>query len=168
MAIIKCHECGKDVSTEAKNCPGCGAKVKKQKKPVGIVGIAFTVLIGFIVFSVVSGTKRAEEQEAARQASLTPQQKQAEEAKKIESKNRLDAAYLCLDGAKDSLKDPDSAKFPDVNEVIVEKKKDGSYHAQFRGRAKNSFGAYMPSVFDCKISVSPSGEQHLAAVKELN
>ncbi len=27
MALIQCHECKKDVSTEAKNCPSCGAKV---------------------------------------------------------------------------------------------------------------------------------------------
>lgn len=31
MALIKCRECGKDVSTEAKECPNCGAPVKYAK-----------------------------------------------------------------------------------------------------------------------------------------
>jgi rRNA maturation endonuclease Nob1 len=29
MTMQKCHECEKDVSSEAKNCPNCGAPVKK-------------------------------------------------------------------------------------------------------------------------------------------
>lgn len=33
MALIKCRECGRDVSTEAVACPGCGAKPKPMPKP---------------------------------------------------------------------------------------------------------------------------------------
>jgi predicted amidophosphoribosyltransferase len=44
MALIKCGECGREVSTTAKVCPQCGAKVKKSQSiahsggadPVGI------------------------------------------------------------------------------------------------------------------------------------
>ncbi len=32
MAIVQCHECGKEISTEAKVCPKCGAKNKSRKK----------------------------------------------------------------------------------------------------------------------------------------
>jgi len=32
MAIVKCYECGRDISTEAKSCPHCGAKNKSRKK----------------------------------------------------------------------------------------------------------------------------------------
>lgn len=31
MSLIKCHECGHDISTEATQCPNCGAPVKKLK-----------------------------------------------------------------------------------------------------------------------------------------
>lgn len=31
MALIKCRECGHDVSTEAAACPNCGAKPKKRR-----------------------------------------------------------------------------------------------------------------------------------------
>ena len=29
MALIKCHECGKEISDTAPTCPGCGAPKKK-------------------------------------------------------------------------------------------------------------------------------------------
>ena len=32
MAIIKCPECGQDISTEAKSCPCCGAENKEMTK----------------------------------------------------------------------------------------------------------------------------------------
>jgi len=36
MALIKCHECGKDVSTSAEACPHCGYPFKKNtvSKPI--------------------------------------------------------------------------------------------------------------------------------------
>lgn len=33
MALIKCPECGRDVSDKAEVCPGCGVQLKKQEKP---------------------------------------------------------------------------------------------------------------------------------------
>lgn len=41
MALVKCHECGHDVSTEATACPNCGAKPKR---------------VGASLFHIVSGT----------------------------------------------------------------------------------------------------------------
>lgn len=34
MAMVKCQECGNDVSDKAAACPKCGAPVSKQKTPV--------------------------------------------------------------------------------------------------------------------------------------
>ena len=31
MAMIKCSECGNEVSTTADSCPHCGANVKKKE-----------------------------------------------------------------------------------------------------------------------------------------
>lgn len=53
MALIKCHECGKDVSTEAKLCPGCGAKPKLTSgSNDGWIagGIGLAVLIAVMIF----------------------------------------------------------------------------------------------------------------------
>lgn len=40
MSLIKCKECGKEVSTLAENCPNCGAPIEKEDiKTVGNTNI---------------------------------------------------------------------------------------------------------------------------------
>ncbi len=47
MALISCHECGSQISTEAKTCPHCGAKNKSRpplvRKSLLILGV---IIIG--------------------------------------------------------------------------------------------------------------------------
>lgn len=47
MALKKCKECGKEVSTSAKTCPHCG--VSNPTKKVGLINI-ISSLVGIIVF----------------------------------------------------------------------------------------------------------------------
>ena len=37
MALIKCAECGKEISSKASACPNCGNPIEKEKKKVKIV-----------------------------------------------------------------------------------------------------------------------------------
>ena len=63
MALIKCPECGKEVSDEAKKCPNCGVKLKKnffqRHKKLSII-IAIVIVLGASVgvfastYSIVS------------------------------------------------------------------------------------------------------------------
>ena len=49
MALIKCKECGEQISTKAEACPKCGAKQVKRHSAlswIGLVGFA-----GFIVYA---------------------------------------------------------------------------------------------------------------------
>jgi len=48
MALIKCPECGREVSNTAYNCPSCNYAIKKPKR--GIFGIIFKIL--FLVFNI--------------------------------------------------------------------------------------------------------------------
>jgi hypothetical protein len=50
MALTKCHECGQDVSTQAKACPTCGAQ---PKKPSGARFVLFLLAV-LGVFGLVS------------------------------------------------------------------------------------------------------------------
>ena len=52
MALVKCHECGHEISTSAESCPNCGAKRKKSlgQKEVGC-GALLLVVIGFAVIA---------------------------------------------------------------------------------------------------------------------
>lgn len=45
MAIKKCKECGHDVSSKAKNCPNCGAKLKSDG--IGASGFLVLLILGF-------------------------------------------------------------------------------------------------------------------------
>ncbi len=55
MALLKCPECGKEVSDQAKSCPNCGYPLKKSKFPAWIVlciiGILVVVIITAVTFS---------------------------------------------------------------------------------------------------------------------
>lgn len=39
MAMIKCSECGNEVSTTADSCPHCGAKIKKKEANNSVLDI---------------------------------------------------------------------------------------------------------------------------------
>ena len=49
MAIIQCPECGKEVSSMAKNCPNCGCPIKVATTS-NIVTIRMAMIKGTVVF----------------------------------------------------------------------------------------------------------------------
>lgn len=51
MAVKKCSDCGGNVSSSAKACPHCGAKVKR----LGLVGWLLLSLVAFQVFGMIIG-----------------------------------------------------------------------------------------------------------------
>ena len=66
LAIIACHDCGNEVSTEAKACPKCGAKVKAPTSGSTwlVAGIAGFLMISFFIW--VAGQKSDPEEDRAR------------------------------------------------------------------------------------------------------
>lgn len=54
MALIKCSECGADISDKAKNCPNCGKKIEKKQKESknGNSGTILMVIIGVIAIGL--------------------------------------------------------------------------------------------------------------------
>ena len=55
MALIKCPECGKEISDKAKKCPNCACSLKKNKKVIIIVLSTIMLLtIGLIIFYIYS------------------------------------------------------------------------------------------------------------------
>jgi hypothetical protein len=79
MALIKCRECGRDISNQAKSCPQCGAKVKKPVGPLGIFVVL--VLAAVVVSSFFISQKETETQAKQAQALIVPcDQKAADKA----------------------------------------------------------------------------------------
>jgi TPR repeat protein/DNA-directed RNA polymerase subunit RPC12/RpoP len=54
MALIKCPECGKEVSTNASACPVCGNR-KLKKRKTSLLGKVFIVICIFIVIGLLFG-----------------------------------------------------------------------------------------------------------------
>jgi hypothetical protein len=50
MALKKCNECGKEVSTKAESCPNCGAVLRKKTGCLTTIGASFLI---FIVLGVL-------------------------------------------------------------------------------------------------------------------
>lgn len=59
MAMIKCQECGHEISDKAKTCPNCGAKLSFQRGTIEwkldkmkIIAV-FLVVIAIFVWAIV-------------------------------------------------------------------------------------------------------------------
>ena len=71
MALIKCHECGRDVSTLAAACPGCGAPIRKEgpKPPIAnrmapTDKVLWVILFGLIVAAMSMCTSGGDKKHA--------------------------------------------------------------------------------------------------------
>jgi zinc-ribbon domain len=66
MALIKCVECGEEISDTAKSCPKCGAKVPKAKLwiwiPLGLIAAFF--IIGLLAGNTPEGEQKSKERYA--------------------------------------------------------------------------------------------------------
>lgn len=51
--LIKCKECGKEISDKAKKCPNCGYKFKKTKNKKLIASISIILLIVVIIVTII-------------------------------------------------------------------------------------------------------------------
>lgn len=130
MALMKCHECGKDVSTSANNCSHCGAKVKNPTSLGTKLVLIFSAIPFLIV--VVSLAKRSPAGNENVKPPLTPEQIAAEKTRDIELKFALVGAKQL----KKSMKDPQAFE---LTRLFVTK----NGHACYQYRAKNSFNAYL-------------------------
>jgi hypothetical protein len=79
MALIKCRECGKEVSTEADKCPNCGARPKRKLGCLATGGLIFLGLV------VLSGVFREVNRDSPRNSSSSqrPAYEHSTSAKKI-------------------------------------------------------------------------------------
>ena len=52
MALIKCKECGNEVSSKAETCPKCGARI--SPKPVGCGALIGVIFLAIVIMSTIS------------------------------------------------------------------------------------------------------------------
>ena len=59
MALVECHECGNQISTEAKVCPKCGAKNRSLKKPSVLRHFIGFIILGSLIYFVYDFAKNS-------------------------------------------------------------------------------------------------------------
>lgn len=130
MSLITCHECKNQVSTEAKTCPGCGAKVKK---PTGLLTKIFLAFFGLvIVMTLVNGPGSG-----AAKPVKTPEEKAKSERENL----RFGMAKTVASQLKAAARDPDS--------LVIESMRvnDDSSVICTEYRARNGFGGMNRELF---------------------
>lgn len=57
MALIKCRECGKDISNQAMACPQCGYPLRQKtlKRPEGKIQLQSILSMGLIALGLIWG-----------------------------------------------------------------------------------------------------------------
>ncbi len=133
MALKKCKECGKEVSSKAKNCPNCGAPIKKQISTGSgcLIIILFVLFIGWI-FSSIFDTPSSTD---------------------WRSENNSIAANVMMEKfVKERLRSPSTSKFPGALER--------SDHVQYLGNQKYKINSWVDSqnAFGATIRTHFSGE----------
>lgn len=155
MSIIKCKECAGEVSSTAKACPKCGAKVPKRTSMLTKL-LALILIPGMLlaVFSTNQQTEKLRAEAAAIDASLTPEQRAA----KQEADERLNAGLLrgraMVRLIKQNAKNPDSIKIESAFLTTA-----GAVCINYRGT--NSFNAVVPG-----LMVLPSDASSKSATAE--
>ena len=57
MALIKCKECGKEVSDKAETCPNCGCKIEKKKIEAPLMEVFCFISLIIACFCCLTGFK---------------------------------------------------------------------------------------------------------------
>ena len=57
MALMKCNECGHEVSKKAKTCPSCGAPVKVPPKEYGCGTLLLVLVVMIILLKACSSSE---------------------------------------------------------------------------------------------------------------
>lgn len=121
MALMKCHECGSEISSEAKTCPKCGAEPRKRTGIFGWLFAGFTVWLAYMLFFADSPPPKT----PPSPSEIAYQQQQEQ----LFQKTAIMAATI-----KRSLREPESVQW----ETIMAND-DGSVMC-FLYRARNGFG----------------------------
>ncbi|HEY3432528.1 MAG TPA: hypothetical protein VGK09_08270 [Rhodocyclaceae bacterium] len=137
MALINCKECNAQVSTEAKSCPHCGAKVS-FKKPVSLLVKLFLIALGIGIVGATIDSNRVKEAREQAEAAKSPQQKVKEESDRKKHEVLIQWGIAGAMQLKNGMKDPATFELTSLYLTPTD-------FACYEYRAKNSFGAILPS-----------------------
>ena len=162
MAMTKCKECKKDVSTNAKTCPHCGVSDPAMGAKEFAIGLLTAAAIGFgIYLYFTSGSEPATEQDdkiAAAEKAATDARCRTDLNCWAE-KHLAEASYPCQRAvealAKYSSKWTDKTlemKFDHMR--WADESKGVIIYVGDKIQYQNGFGAYQDSIYECTYDTS--------------
>ncbi|HEY3658239.1 MAG TPA: hypothetical protein VGL34_24990 [Steroidobacteraceae bacterium] len=163
MALVKCRECGKQISSDAEACPSCG---RKKPKATSTLTWIIAGIFAFSIITAISNSGKSEDAEAARLAAMTPEQRASEATVKAATEKRSSAQYACKEFVKRSLNDPDAAQFDDASAYFTEKQAVDKFRVEVTVRAKNGFNALRHITVNC-VTQQTGGKWFPVFVKEI-
>lgn len=143
MAMIKCKECGAEISTKAEACPKCGAK---QVRTSGCAKVALGTIIFFVLISILGQCSRPDRSPSAIQA---PTASPPQVAVSPQSEQMSPPAVVPSPGAQweyDQYTDPMqdgttfSAEVKSTNTVSFDFPYEGAQHARLQLRTHPRHG----------------------------
>ncbi|EKT4488947.1 MULTISPECIES: zinc-ribbon domain-containing protein [Shewanella] len=118
MALVKCKECGEQVSTKAKSCPKCGAKPPKKTSFLTWAVLAFIVITVYGAYQQESNMTPEQKAARAEKREVEKAEEAKRDAEKKAAQDEKYKEYAWIEKGKDAvlarLKDPKSAEFKDV------------------------------------------------------
>lgn len=145
MALIKCIECGKEISKKAESCPNCGAPRKKEQTQYGCGTVVVLAVLGFVFFGALSDNDSST-------SSSEPKTKEELRAATIERHfSAWDGSHRGLTALiKKSMNDPDS--YEHVETVYWDRSDHLVVRTTFRGR--NAFGGMVRNSVTAKVDLN--------------
>lgn len=164
MALIKCHECGNQVSTEAAACPACGAKPKTPMSLIIKFGGGFLLFVAVIIAVTAPSTSSKPATDAV-EASNAAEKGRKDEACRNDlqcwgEKGISTAHVYCKDPvermAAHSVKWTDEGMFDHKFSRFKWLDQERGLVTYFGDKAQfqNGFGAYTNVVYSCDVDVA--------------
>lgn len=152
--LIKCRECGKEISTQAAACPHCGCpvwqptegtppKLEPEKKTGGEDRWIFVAIAVIVLLCILFGTRAG----TGKTGGGSPKSYSTADYKSV-------CYSLAEEQVKKHLKAPSTASFCRMSEASFSKDEENTYVMTGWVDAENSFGAKLRSNWGIKVKVS--------------
>lgn len=155
MSLIKCKECGNEVSSKAETCPKCGVRI--ARKPIGC-GAAIALMFLFVVIGMSVKSIFLPD------TSVAPPATSEEKAAARRQIAADDAKYACREFMKERLKAPATAKFPYYKDFVSRPNGPDEFEISSYVDAQNAYGAMIRISFDCTVRKDAAGTWRLLAI----
>lgn len=169
MALVRCHECTKEISDQAQACPQCGVPRIFQAKPIhkhrSTAERTVRALLGFFLVVVVAvscqslfDTSNTPKKAKATETTKAPQDScKVDDLRCLGEKAAPAASVYCVRpierSAKHSVKWTDGLLEPKFSYFRWANRKAGTLtFVGDKAEFQNGFGAYTPVIYECDLA----------------